>query len=156
MTVGFDPYVGARFIRAKLVQHAGLSALVSTRVFRDVAPDDAVYPYVLMGLVSAEDLRVIGEAKLWTNMLWQVEFWSRTNDDAVIAQGAALIDAALHNTSGSIAGATYGSGDVWSVVRERPLSLPAEVSTDRGTGFAAIWRRGGGEYRQLAQAGVAA
>lgn len=146
MTVGFDPYVAARFIRAKLIQQSTLASLISTRVFRDVAPPDAAYPYVLMTLAAAEDLRALEAVKVWTNTLWQVEYWSRTNDDGVIAQGAALIDTALHKASGAMTGATYGNGNVYTTYRERALSLPAEVDGD------VIWRRGGGEYRCLVAA----
>ena len=146
MTVGYEPYLGARFIRMKLLQNAALTALVSQRVYRDVAPPEADYPYVVMTLLNANDLEVIGGIRVWADLLWQVEFWSRTNDDGVIAAGAAEIDAALHDTSGSMTGSTYGSGNVWAVVRERPIVLPPEIEGG------VIWRRGGGEYRQLVQA----
>ncbi|MDQ3540919.1 MAG: hypothetical protein M3440_09540 [Chloroflexota bacterium] len=145
MTVGFDPYVGQRFIWMKLIQHLGLAADIGTDVYKDIVMGSPT-KYILMTVVNAEDLMVVGADKIWTNILWQIEYWTRANDDGVVAIGAAMIHEALHKTSGTMAGSTYGSGLVYSTHRVRALSLPPEV--DGNT----IWRRAGGEYRQLVQA----
>ena len=89
---------------------------------------------------------VVGADRVWSNVLMQVEAWGRTADDAVVAQVAALIDGALHDTSGAMTGADYGAGIVFSSTRERALNLPPEIDGDT------IWRRAGGEYRLKVQA----
>ena len=129
----------------KLIQHVGLAADIGLHVYDEPAPDD-VSRYVLMTLVSAEDLMVVGASRVWTNTLWQIEYWAKTHDAAVTAAGAALINDALHNTSGTMSGSTYGDGNVWTCYRERALTLPPEIDGN------VTWRRAGGEYRVLVTA----
>ena len=142
----FEPFIAKRYVRSRLIQSATLAGLIGTSVYADVAPSGSAALYVLMTVVSAEDLMVVGADRVWSNVLMQVEAWGRTADDAVVAQVAAAIDAALHDTSGTMTGADYGSGAVFSSVRERALLLPPEIDGD------VIWRRAGGEYRLKVQA----
>lgn len=132
----------------KLIQHLGLATLVGLNVFDEPAPADVTGNHIRLTLVSAEDLMVVGAVKIWTNTLWQVEYWSRTHDAGVMAEGAALINDALHNTSGTMSGSTYGDGNVWTCYRERALVLPPEIDGN------VTWRRSGGEYRLLISATV--
>ena len=142
---GYAPLTAARFIRQKLIQHLGLAADIGLNVY-DQPPHEDVTRYVLMTPVSAEDLMVVGAVRIWTNMLWQVEYWARTSDGGVTAAGAALIDDALHGTSGEMTGSTYGDGYVWTCYRERALVLPPEIDGN------VTWRRAGGAYRCLVSA----
>lgn len=144
--VGFDVFTAQRYIRMKLIQHVGLAAKVGLNVYDEPAPAGVTGNHIVMTNVSAEDLMVVGAVKVWTNTLWQVEYWARTHDPAVMAEGAALINDALHATSGTMSGSTYGDGNVWTCYRERALALPAEKAGD------VTWRRAGGEYRVLVSA----
>lgn len=136
---------GYRLIYQRLIGDPQLAADIGTRVYPDIAPAGAVYPYIVITFVSGTDLNVLncGGSRVWSDLLWQVEVWSRTNDLAVIAQRTARVDAVLHGAAGVITGAPYASGTVWSCVREQPLMLPPEIDGD------VIYRRGGGEYRQF-------
>jgi hypothetical protein len=145
VTVASEPYVGRRFIRAKLLASSALVARIGSRVYYQEAPPSTAYPYVLMTLVDGNDLIVVGNARVWNDQLWQVEVWNRTIDDAVMAQDVALLDSALNNTSGTMTGPAYGSGYVYAVSRERVLELPPEIDGD------VQWRRAGGEYRLKTQ-----
>lgn len=149
MTVASEPYVARRFIRSKLLASSALVARIGTRAYYQEVPSGSGYPYVLMTLVDANDLVVVGNIRVWSDQLWQVEVWNRTTDDAVMAQDVALLDVALHNTSGTMTGPTYGSGIVFDVSRERALELPPEQDGD------VVWRRSGGEYRIHCQGAVA-
>lgn len=137
---------GFRFARNRLLADAQMVTWFGDRVWESVAPPDATYPYILGTLVAATDLIIIGGRRVWADMLWQWEVWSRTNDPAVVAQRATHMDGLLHNVSGTVTGASYWSGIVVGMVRERELRLPPEVDGD------VIYRRGGGEYRQLVSA----
>lgn len=142
----FEPFIAKRYVRSRLIQSPTLAALIGTAVFADVAPKDAGSLYILMTVVSAEDLMVVGAERVWSDVLMQVEAWGRTSDDGVVAQVAALIDAALHKTDGVMTGAAYGSGLVLTTTRERALTLPAGIDGDN------VWLRAGGEYRLKVQA----
>ena len=77
---------------------------------------------------------VIGGIRVWTNMLWQVEAWQNTADDAAVAMAAHAIDTTLHLASGSMSGSDYADGAIVTTYRERALTLPPEVDGN------AIWR----------------
>lgn len=139
-SIGHEPYVGARFLRARLIQNLTLAAWIGTHVYRDVAPM-GLTKYLLLTTVNAEDRYAIGNIRILNDELWQVEAWCKTNDDAVLAMYAAEIDAELHDATGVMTGPDYGSGVIWSTQRERSLALPAEFIDG------VIWRRAGGEYR---------
>jgi hypothetical protein len=143
---GYEPLVAARFIYGRLIQYPALAAKVGTRVYQDVAPQGTAFPHIVFTQIFASDLIVVNGIRIWSNMLWQIEYWARTNDPAVVAEGAALIDAALHRKSGPLTGATYGSGYMLECFRERPLALPPRTEGD------VVYRRAGGEYRQRVQA----
>lgn len=138
--------VGFRFARNRLLADATIVGWFGDRIWESVAPANATYPLIIGTLVAATDLMVVGATRVWANMLWQWEVWSRTNDPAVIAQRASHMDTLLHNVSGTVTGASYWSGIVVGMVRERELRLPPTVEGD------VIYRRGGGEYRQFVQA----
>lgn len=144
-SIGYEPHVGGRYLRAKLIQDVTLAGWFGTDVYDSVAPAGKTR-YILLTPVNAEDLYSVGNIRVWNNQLWQVEAWSRTNDTAVVAMYADRIDAVLHDTSGVMTGTTYGDGTIWSVQRERALALPPEVDGD------VIWRRAGGEYRLTVRA----
>lgn len=144
-SIGFEPHVGARFLRMLAIQDVTLAGWFGTNVYHAIAPT-GLTRYILLTPVNMEDRYAIGNERIWNDQLWQVEAWSRTNDDSVVAQYANRIDEVLHDARGVMTGTTYGDGTIWSTQRERALALPPEVDGD------VIWRRAGGEYRLTVRA----
>ena len=70
---------------AALAGYAGVNALTGSRVYADIAPQDALRPFVVwneVSLVQASDLSGSTETNGLNNYLVQVTSWSRTATQA--------------------------------------------------------------------------
>lgn len=60
------------FLYEKLSGDATLTGLVGSRIYADVAPKVATYPFILFSLVNGTPTRGVGPAVIWFDELWQV------------------------------------------------------------------------------------
>lgn len=141
MTLGLEPSAAAQFIYGKLSADTALTAVVSTRIYNQEAPQNATYPFVVFSFLSGIDYPIAGGGRLWTNMLWLIEVVAKTSSfGGDLKTAAGRLDAALQATSGSVT-----DGAVSACVREEAFQL-AEV----GPG-GEQYRRLGGRYRIFAR-----
>ena len=83
-------------IYSALSGFAGLTAIVSTRIYPDVLPEKTVYPAVVFSRETTAPIRSISGQYFGSDVSLQVGCWSstRTQADAVGAQVAAALVAA--------------------------------------------------------------
>lgn len=133
-----------RWLYTVMAADAQLAAVVGTRIYSDLAPGGttgAVLPMVVYQMQAANDLMVVGSARVWANALFLVRgVAQRVSYDGDLITMADRIDAVLHGASGSNA-----EGNVWECVREREFRL-TEVGADGRQ-----YRHLGGLYRILAK-----
>src|SRR5689334_10161550 len=88
---------GVKAIRAQLSGDSELVALVSTQIFAESAPQDAVLPYVVMRQRSpGDDSQVISPKRSMTSPLFDVGIWVAGDPYSPTAQaGAKRIDEQL-------------------------------------------------------------
>ena len=89
-----------------LKAHAGLSALVGTRVFaRDDLPQSVVYPAISLSRISTETEHVMGSDPKIDRALFQVDVWDSFTAGRLRSLDAAKqIRAALRDISGTQGG----------------------------------------------------
>ena len=130
----------AKWIYGRLVADAATVALVGANVYRDVAPESATYPLVLLWPTGGSDLAVTGAIRVWSEVTFTIEAIcdgaSADKAEAIATRIYALFDRA----SGSTAAAR-----VLSCVRESTID---GVDTDGDS----IYPRLGGSYRLQIQA----
>lgn len=118
-----------------------LGGTAVNKLFADQVRETATDPYVLFGLLSGVDYRIVGPSRVWTNMLWVIRGVMEADgfhgDLQTIAD---RIDAVLHAGSGS-----NGDGTVYACVRESPFRM-----VENRDGRAPL-RHLGGIYRILAR-----
>lgn len=80
---------------AALSGHAGLGALVDTRIYPDVLPEEAAYPAVVFARVATDPTYNLAGALLCEDVELQIGAWSTTRGeaDAVAAQVVAALAA---------------------------------------------------------------
>jgi hypothetical protein len=85
------------FINQTLQASSGLTALVGTRVYPEFAPQNAVYPMVIYGLISSPDRNAVGaDRRMFTEPLMIVRgVVSSPSSWVVASQIADAIDSAL-------------------------------------------------------------
>lgn len=137
-----DLYVQARLATVDtIVDLEAIDIGLSTRVYEDVAPNDARLPYIVWQCQSPpRDVRGVGTFRVMVDTLYIVKGVSQGTSYAPLAPVAAAIDRAMTNSTGS----AVEDGMVLTSVRNDQFSL-REVA--EGTEF----RHLGGEYRIQAQ-----
>jgi hypothetical protein len=114
---------------------ATINPLASGRVYRDIAPDQAQTPYVVVGLMSARDIAGAAGIRLWQDGLYMVKVVGpRSQWDAMVALADA-IDAALQLATGNTADAT-----IMRAVREMSIAYSEVVGADVWSHLGAQWR----------------
>jgi len=85
---------------------AGLTAIVSTRIYPDVLPEDCVYPAVVFARESTVPIRSVSGHYFGADVSLQVRCWSdtRTQADAAAAQAESAILAAGMVTTNKTSG----------------------------------------------------
>lgn len=130
-----------RWLNTVLAGDTQLAALVGTRIYADLAPGGAALPMVVYQMQAANDLMVLGSARVWANAVYIVRGVARS-----LAYGGNLltiadrIDTVLHAASGSNV-----EGTIFECVREREFRM-TEVGQDGEQ-----YRHMGGMYRILAK-----
>lgn len=137
-----DLYVQARLaLPAVTNELEAISTGLSTRVYEDVAPHDALMPFIVWQCQSPpRDIRGVGVFRVMVDTLYVVKAVSQGTSYAPLAPVVAAIDRAMTNAEGS----AVEDGLVLTSVRNDQFSL-REVA--EGTEF----RHLGGEYRIQAQ-----
>lgn len=130
-------------VYAALAAGAALAGRVGTRIYHDLAPRDAAYPFVTFaqhGDALPRDTLANGEA--WVDYPWQVKAIATTRDAAELAYDAAHV---AMNTAGAVA----ASGLV--VVGVQRTSVFTVTETEPSAGV--VLHHVGGVYRILAREG---
>ena len=114
---------------------------LSQRIYEDVAPADASYPFIVWQCQSPpRDVRGVGTFRVMVDTLYVVKAVTQASSYAPLAPIAKVIDSAMTNAEGSV----VSDGLVFTSVRDDQFSM-REIS--EGTQF----RHLGGEYRIQAQ-----
>jgi hypothetical protein len=87
---------------SRLSGHAGLKALVSTRVYPPPAPQNAAYPLVTYQEIDRVSPHVMGKTAGVTHVRYQIDSWATTLSGAKAV--AAQVEAALDNYAGTSSG----------------------------------------------------
>ncbi|WWT39949.1 tail completion protein [Microcystis phage Mae-JY09] len=115
-----------------------LAGLGMTAVYQGLAPQSAVYPYVVFQLADGEDRRVLGaRATIWQD--WIVRAWDVGDSHKRAKRLADRIDALLDEGEASLTVAGY---TVLSVRRIR--ALPDTTEHDENQGL--LYRASGARY----------
>lgn len=111
-------------------------------VYRNIAPPDAVGPYIVVTLYGPSDVMGVSGTRLWANNTWLIEVWGTDDQFTTLESVAAAMDAALHQQRH----VATASGEIISCIREQArFGPPEEVGNQQ-------WTRIGGVYRIEAQA----
>jgi hypothetical protein len=112
-------------------------ALGDLGCYPDVAPPDAVAPYIVYSMQSGgSDLIALGAKRIWSDMLFQVQAVDQQSDYTSVATLALEIDTALHGQVYQSA----GGGTVYECIREAPIQY-TEIDGH------VTWKHKGGLYR---------
>ncbi len=126
---------GLEFIYNTLTGDTTLMAIV-TGVYRGMAPDQAVPPFVILSLQAGSDTLTANAVRLLTQALYQVSATGPASMSTQLAQAAARIDDLLKRASGTVTG-----GRIDYCYRESPLLLDLPPS------LGVMWSKFGGLYR---------
>lgn len=128
-----------KFLYDQLAGDSALTDVVGQRIYGEMAPDEAAFPYVVYQFLTGNDLAVINGTRIWSNCTYMVKAIDEAQSyEGDLKTAAGRIDAVLHKQSGSNA-----NGTVYSSVREQPYRM---LEPDQGRQF----RHLGGIYRILA------
>lgn len=138
-----------QFVVTKLGADAQLVALVGTRVYKDQAPADAVFPLVIFRSYDGPDTTANGGRRVMVSPLYQVfgvdieggSGVASSNAKVAVKNIADRIDAVLQAASGDAGSDAYVS----QVLRERTYDMTSEES-------GVLYRYLGGFYRVWAYA----
>lgn len=105
------------FIYGKLT---AATALVSSRVYADKAPQGAALPYIVFSVQGAfDDLTDVGAVRVWANLLYLVKVIGQGESYSALQATADAIDARLHKVRGPVGSTHY----VDSCIREQPFRM---------------------------------
>lgn len=140
MTQGKEMLAAAAWLYSKLAADSALTAVVSTRIYNEVAPQNATYPLVVYQMQSAVDLPAAGGGRILTNSQWLVRAISTAPTfGGDLATAATRIDVVLQAAEGSVT-----DGYVVACVRSRVFQM---VESDSGVQY----RHLGGFYEIAVQ-----
>lgn len=128
-----------QWLYTTLAADTALTALVGTRIYSHVAPNEATFPLVVFGLQTAEDVMGVGPARIMAQAVYVVRVIGQTGSFGALKAAADRLDAVLHGASGSA-----GDGVVLACVRTQPFEM---VETIAGVQY----RHLGGLFRLWAQ-----
>lgn len=92
---------GSAWIYSVLTGSTSLAALVSTRIYRDEAPENTAFPYVVMQQIDAVPVQNAFKDKLMDGERWQVKAVNKANSYTTVNSIAAIVETLLHKTRGS-------------------------------------------------------
>lgn len=83
-----------------LAAHAGLGALVSSRIYSKSAPQDAIRPYIVYHQITNIPVNAMGGRTDLVRPYFQVNIWADSN--AILNDVAKQVDAALADYKGTV------------------------------------------------------
>jgi hypothetical protein len=127
---------GITFLFNTLSGDSALMALVPNGIFRGMAPDQTVPPFIVLSFMAGPDTNTANAVRMMTRPLYQVTVQGPAGMSTILAAAAARIDDLLKRASGSVAGARIDA-----FYREQPLlrDLPPSLGV--------MWSAIGGLYR---------
>jgi hypothetical protein len=118
----------AKHLQDTLAASEALTAIVSTRIYADAAPEGATYPLVVISHAGGSDRRVPGaDGRIMTRDRWQVVAVNSERSPALVRKISGLIDAALLGSTDTV---TLDGQDyhILSVYRDAPIDRGGEVN----------------------------
>jgi hypothetical protein len=115
----YDPAVVDEWLWRRLTQDPAVAAQVNGRIYPDLAPSGATYPFVVVSQMSGRDRIGLGGARVLHEGVWSVRVVGSGPGFGALVPIAAAVDAALHGQSEQTA-----TGDVYECVREEAVRLP--------------------------------
>lgn len=101
--------IAERYIYSLLNANATISSIAGGRIYSDVAPQGAAYPFIVMSLLSGIDVAAVGAQRIGSSMQYLIKAVDRTGSyGGNLGALADAIDAALDNRQGSSGPATGG------------------------------------------------
>ena len=104
--VGAEVAVLDEWVEAVCASSAAITGEAGDRVFSELAPADAVYPFVVYQTQSTTDLHVVGPDRLLTEVELLIRGVSATSSYTPLKPLAKAIDLAFHGTVGTTDGST--------------------------------------------------
>ncbi len=134
-----ETLVAEQWLYTVLSTDSQLAAVVGTRIYAYIAPENATFPYVVYQNQAGRDVRGVGPLRIMANLLYVVKVVGQTNTFGALETAANRIDAVLQAASG-----TPTRGTVIACVREQPFALVESLDTGQ-------YRHLGGIYRLWAK-----
>jgi Protein of unknown function (DUF3168) len=130
------------WVREQLTGSSVVTGYVGTGIYMGQAPDEAEYPFIVYNNQSAEDLRVVGHQRVWTDTVYNVRAIANTADFDVLSPIALAIEQALHDIGTTVVLDEDGEeiGVMYESYKQRPFRMFEMVE---GYPFAHL----GGVYR---------
>lgn len=127
-------FIGA--LRTFILTDTAISALVGTRIYVGVAPQNAAVPYVVLSLVS-EDVRYgTNENDGQQEDQWQIDVWSKSYDTS---EG---LSCKIRDKINGVKNQKLSNYKVYSITQEsRQMMTEAD-----GNGTENVWTRFSGDY----------
>lgn len=127
------------WLYTKLTADATMVGLVGTRVYAEMAPPTAAYPFVVTSHLSSVDVPTHNQYRIMTSGIWLVRgIVEDFSFNATLKAVAERIDFLLHRSAGGTADG--GAAAIFTSHREQPFRMAEEVE---GKSF----RHLGGQYR---------
>lgn len=98
---------------------AKLGAGSAARIYKDTAPADSAYPFVVMQYVAGTYRYGVGQYRVWADLLFQIVVVTRGTSTGPIEPLVDRIDALLHGGTGVVTGA-----QIEECTARGPLELP--------------------------------
>lgn len=117
----------AKWLYGKLIGDAALTALVSNRVYADVAPTGAAFPYVVFSITGVSDLQAMGPDRAAVTVTMVVRAVTQGSSTVALEPVASRVDELLQvktPTTVSLGGRTY---NLLSCARQTALAYPETV-----------------------------
>lgn len=131
-----ETLVAEQWLYTVLSGDTALAAVVGTRIYADVAPAGATFPYVVYQNQAGRDVRGVGPTRIMANLLYVVRGVNATTTyTGALETIANRIDAVLQAASG-----TNTRGVVIACVREQPFKLAESLDTGEYRNLGGIYR----------------
>lgn len=133
--LGAEVVLGYDFIAATLLADADVIAIIGDRVYQDVAPASAIYPFIVIQNQLSDDMLGVGSVRIYTDTIFIVKAVAQVDTYDPLRPLAKAIDVALNGVTGSVL-----DGTVFACIREESFRL---AETEEGVHHKNL----GGSYR---------
>lgn len=114
MPAGHELFGTQTFLITKLKADAPLAALVGTRIYSEMAPAEAVFPYIIVAFQSGVDRNALPvTVRIWLSVRYLVKVITQSDSLASANVICDRIDAALIGQEGAVAGDGIYVSRVW-------------------------------------------